>query len=67
MRFEVTVVVAALASQGRLTVYGGVRHLEVHRDPGGDGCQSVTNHAPGDRVAPLARPDARITVDNLLP
>ena len=41
--------------------------LEVHRDPGGDGYQSVTNHAPGDKVAPLARPDAQIAVDNLLP
>ena len=41
--------------------------LEVYRDPAGDGYQSVTNHAAGDRVAPLARPDARIVVDELLP
>ena len=41
--------------------------LEIYRDPAGDGYQSVTNHAAGDRVAPLARPDARIVVDDLLP
>ena len=41
--------------------------LEVYRDPAGDGYQSVTNHAAGDKVAPLALPDARIVVDDLLP
>lgn len=41
--------------------------LEVYRDPAGDSYQSVTNHAAGDNVAPLARPDARIVVDDLLP
>ena len=41
--------------------------LEVYRDPAGDGYRSVTNHAAGDKVAPLARPDARIVVDDLLP
>ena len=41
--------------------------LEVYRDPAGDGYQSVTNHAAGDKVAPLARPDAQIVVDDLLP
>ena len=41
--------------------------LEVYRNPAGDGYQSVTNHAAGDKVAPLARPDARIVVDDLLP
>ena len=40
--------------------------LEVYRDPAGDGYQTVTNHAPGDKVAPLARPDAQIAVDNFL-
>ena len=34
--------------------------LEVYRDPAGDGYRSVTHHAAGDEVAPLARPDARI-------
>ena len=34
--------------------------LEVYRNPAGDGYQSVTNHAAGDKVAPLARPDAQI-------
>ena len=41
--------------------------LEVYRDPAGDGYRRVTNHAAGDKVAPLARPDARIAVDDLLP
>ena len=41
--------------------------LEVYRDPADDGYRSVTRHAAGDRVAPLARPDARIVVDDLLP
>ena len=41
--------------------------LEIHRNPAGDGYQSVTNHTAGDKVAPLARPDARIVVDDLLP
>ena len=41
--------------------------IEVYRDPAGDGYQSVTNHAAGDKVAPLARPDAQIVVDDLLP
>ena len=41
--------------------------LEVYRKPAGDGYQSVTKHAAGDKVAPLARPDAQIVVDDLLP
>ncbi len=41
--------------------------LEVYRDPAGDGYRSVTHHAAGDEVAPLARPDARIVVEDLLP
>ena len=41
--------------------------LEVYRDPAGDGYRSVTNHAAGDKVAPLACPDARIAVADLLP
>ena len=41
--------------------------LEVYRDPAGDGYQSVTNRAAGDKVAALARPDAEIAVDDLLP
>ena len=41
--------------------------LEVYRDPTGDAYQSVTTHAAGDKVAPLARPDVRIAVDDLLP
>ena len=41
--------------------------LEVYRDPAGDRYQSVTIHAAGDQVAPLARPDAQILVDDLLP
>ena len=41
--------------------------LEVHRDPAAGGYRSVTNHGAGDEVAPLARPDARIAVEDLLP
>ena len=41
--------------------------LEIHRDPAEDGYRSVTWHAAGDSVAPLARPDAQIVVDDLLP
>ena len=41
--------------------------LEVYREPAEDGYRRVTRHAAGDSVAPLARPDARIVVDDLLP
>ena len=41
--------------------------LEVYRDPGKDGYRNVTHHGRGDKVAPLARPDAQIAVDDLLP
>ena len=41
--------------------------LEVCREPAADGYRSVTCHAAGDEVAPLARPDAQIAVDELLP
>ena len=41
--------------------------LEIYRDPADDGYRSVTRHAAGDSVATLARPDARIAVDDLLP
>ena len=41
--------------------------LEVYRDPAEGGYRSVNRHVAGDSVAPLARPDARIVVDDLLP
>ena len=41
--------------------------LEVHRDPAEDSYRSVTQHAAGDRIAPLARPSREILVDELLP
>ena len=41
--------------------------LEVYREPGEDGYRSAARHAAGDSVAPLARPDARIGVEELLP
>ena len=41
--------------------------LEIHRDPAGDGYQTVTHRAADDRVAPLARPDTQLVVDDLLP
>ena len=43
------------------------RRHEVYRDPAGDRYRSVTNHAAGDKVAPLARPRTPIAVDDLLP
>ena len=41
--------------------------LEVYRDPAEDGYRSITKHAAGGSVAPLARPDAQIVADDLLP
>lgn len=41
--------------------------LEVYREPGEDGYQSVTRLGAGETVAPLKRPDAGIAVDDLLP
>ena len=41
--------------------------LEVYRDPAEDGYRRVDRRAAGDHVAPLAWPDARIAVDDLLP
>jgi Uma2 family endonuclease len=45
------------------------RILEVHRepDPGAEQYQSVTRYAEADAIAPLAAPDARIAVADLLP
>ena len=40
--------------------------LEVYRNPAEDGYRTVTNHAAGDKIAPLGRPDAEIVVDDLL-
>ncbi len=41
--------------------------LEIHRNPADDGYRTVSVHDDGDTVAPLARPEARISVDELLP
>ena len=41
--------------------------LEVHRDPRGDAYAARTVHGPGESVVPLARPDASISVSDLLP
>ena len=41
--------------------------LEVYREPGGDAYTSMTSHGAGDKVAPLARPGAKIAVADLLP
>ena len=41
--------------------------LEVYRDPTGHDYRSVTQHARGDSVAPFARADAQIGVDDVLP
>lgn len=41
--------------------------VEVHRDPSPNGYKSVTILKRGDTVTPLARPEASITVTDLLP
>ena len=41
--------------------------LDVHRGPAADGYRTVTLHRAGETVAPLARPEARIAVADLLP
>ena len=41
--------------------------LEVYRDPAGDTYRTQRIFHRGDRIAPLARPDAPIAVDDLLP
>ena len=41
--------------------------LEVYRDPAEGSYRSVTQHPPGDRIAPRARPSREILVDDLLP
>ena len=41
--------------------------VEVHRDPGSNGHRNVTFHQRGENVAPRARPNAQIAVDELLP
>ena len=41
--------------------------LEVHRDPIDGDFQTVMTIGPSDEVIPLARPDARIRVSDLLP
>ena len=42
-------------------------HLEIYRSPAGDTYREVTTHGAGEKIAPLARPEARIAVDDLLP
>lgn len=41
--------------------------LEVYRDPAATGYRSVATLRAGDRVAPLSRPEASISVAGLLP
>lgn len=43
--------------------------LEVHRDPAVDGYRYrvVTVHRAGETVAPLARPEAKVAVAEVLP
>ncbi len=41
--------------------------VEVCRDPAADGYRTVTIHRAGETITPLARPEARIAVDDLLP
>ena len=41
--------------------------LEIYRDPGEDGYDSVAIHGSGASVSPLGRPEALVVVDELLP
>ena len=41
--------------------------IEVYRDPGAAGYRTVLMRGPGETIAPLARPEAAIAVDDLLP
>ncbi len=43
------------------------RVIEVHRQPAGEAYRQVTQHAPGDTIAPEAFPDITITVADLIP
>jgi len=43
------------------------RVLEIHRDPAGDAYRTKTTLGPDDTVSPLARPEASISVADLLP
>lgn len=42
-------------------------HLEVHRDPEGGVYRTHQIHERGERIAPLARPESAVAVDDLLP
>ena len=41
--------------------------LEVYRDPAGDTYRAKQTHGRGERLAPGARPEAAVAVDDLLP
>ena len=43
------------------------RVVEVRRNPTSDGYQDVTVYKAGERIAPLAKPDVTVAVDDLLP
>jgi Uma2 family endonuclease len=43
------------------------RVVEVRRQPGPGEYQSITVYKAGERIAPLAKPDAVVAVDDLLP
>ena len=41
--------------------------LEIYRDPGADGYHALAVRGSGATVSPLARPAARVAIDDLLP
>lgn len=41
--------------------------VEVHREPSGEGYGTVTRHLPGEELAPLAFPEFRLRVEEILP
>jgi Uma2 family endonuclease len=43
------------------------RRLEVHRDPAGESHRTTLTYGEGDLVVPLAAPQARIPISDLLP
>jgi len=42
------------------------RRIEVHREPAAAGYRSSRRHAPGDEISPLALPELRLRVDQIL-
>ena len=42
------------------------RRIEVYREPRPDGCRTVTSYAPDETLSPLAFPDIRLNVADIV-